>query len=358
MKVLTILGTRPEIIRLSLIMKKLDLYCEHVIAHTGQNYSNELNEIFFSDLGLRKPDHYFGVRSDTFGEQIAKILIEAEKLFQKEAPDKLLILGDTNSALVSIIAKRMGIPVYHMEAGNRCYDDRVPEEVNRRIIDHSSTVLMPYTQNSKDNLIMEGIPNKAIHVIGNPIGEVIQSYEKKISGSKILEKLGLGKKKYFLVTAHREENVDIPERLKSIVDSLDKIAKTYNLPVICSLHPRTKDRMKKNGIELNNKNVQLLAPMGFFDFISLEKNAYCVISDSGTVQEECCLFRTPNITIRDVTERPETIACGSNILAGVDAELILKNIEVVTRESVDWNIPQEYREGNVSTTVIKILMGL
>ena len=357
MKIMTVLGTRPEIIRLSLIIKKLDKYCDHVLVHTGQNYDPNLNDIFFKELDLRQPDHFLRVRGDTFTEQIGKILIEAEKVILKEKPDRLLILGDTNSALTSIIAKRMRIPVYHMEAGNRCYDDRVPEEVNRGIIDHSSDILMPYTQNSKDNLIREGIPNQNIHVIGNPIFEVIDHFGEKIKETKVFSELKLEQKRYFLATAHREENVDDRVRLNNIIIALNQIQKKYKMPVICSMHPRTLNKMQKYGFINNNKDLRLLKPLGFFDFVALEKEAFCVISDSGTVQEECCIFRTPNVTIRDVTERPETVACGSNVLAGVSPQKILKAIELVTKESNDWKIPDEYLRNNVSVIVAKILMG-
>jgi len=357
MKIMTVLGTRPEIIRLSLIIKKLDKYCDHVLVHTGQNYNPELNEIFFDELNLRRPDYYLGVKADTFSEQIGRILIEAEKVFLKEKPERLLLLGDTNSALVSIIAKRMGIPVFHMEAGNRCYSSRVPEEVNRSIIDHSSTVLMPYTVNSKDNLIREGFPTENVHVIGNPIYEVIRHYEKKIEESKVHAALGIEKGKYFLVTAHREENVDIRERLESILAALQQVQKKYKKPIICSLHPRTRKRMRKFGLRVRGREIRFLTPVGFFDFISLEKNAFCVVSDSGTVQEECCIFKVPNVTIRDVTERPETLACGSNFLASVDPQTILRGIKVVISESSNWRVPDEYSCENVSGSVLKILLG-
>ena len=357
MKIMTVLGTRPEIIRLCLIIKKLDKYCDHILVHTGQNYDPRLNDIFFKELDLRRPDYYLGVKGDTFTEQIGKILIESEKVILKEKPDRLLILGDTNSALVSIIAKRMRIPVYHMEAGNRCYDARVPEEVNRGIIDHSSDILMPYTQNSKDNLIREGIPNQNIHVIGNPIFEVINNFSEKINKAKVFSELKLERKKYFLVTAHREENVDDRERLNNIITALNQVQKKYKMPVICSLHPRTRNKMQKYGFINKNKSIQLLKPLGFFDFVALEKEAFCVISDSGTVQEECCIFNVANVTIRDVTERPETVACGSNIISGVDPKTILKSVEIATKETRNWNIPLEYLVKNVSASVIKIIMG-
>jgi UDP-N-acetylglucosamine 2-epimerase (non-hydrolysing) len=329
MKVMTVLGTRPEIIRLSLIIPGLDKYCRHVLVHTGQNFEDSLNSLFFTELKLRKPDYSLQVKGGSFGEQIGKILAAGEKVILKEKPDRLLILGDTNTGLVSIIARRLGIPVYHMEAGNRCFDDRVPEEVNRRVIDHSSTVLLPYTHRSKENLLAEGIPGRRIQVIGNPIYEVIQHYKRKIDGSRVLAKLGLEPQQYFLVTMHRAENVDHKDRLKSLLRALDEVNRNYRLPVIVSLHPRARDRMEKFSLKVGNRGVRLLEPFGFFAFTALEKKARGVISDSGTVQEECCIFRVPNITIRDVTERPETLECGSNMLTGVAPEMIMKALEVV-----------------------------
>lgn len=353
---MTVLGTRPEIIRLSLIIKKLDKYCEHTFVHTGQNYDDSLNKIFFDDLQLRQPDYYLGIKGESFGEQIGKILIESERIIRKIKPDKILILGDTNSGLVSIIAKRMGIPVYHMEAGNRCFDDRVPEEVNRRIIDHSSSILLPYTHNSKENLLREGIEINRIYVTGNPINEVINAYGEKIKESNIHERLKIKPEKYFLVTMHREENVDIKERLSNILEALEKIQRKYEIPVICSLHPRTKNRMEGFGLTLDNKNIHFLTPLGFLDFVALEQEAFCVITDSGTVQEECCIFNVPNVTIRDVTERPETLEAGSNIITGIDPEKILNNLSVALDEQPNWQIPMEYIVKNVSNTVIRIIL--
>jgi UDP-N-acetylglucosamine 2-epimerase (non-hydrolysing) len=300
MKVMTILGTRPEIIRLCRIVEKLDAVCDQVIVHTGQNYDYTLDKIFFEQLGVRKPDYYLGARG-TFGEQIGTILAESERIMLKEKPDKFLVLGDTNSSLAAVMAKRLAIPVYHMEAGNRCYDDRVPEEVNRRIIDHSSDVLLPYTERSRANLIREGIPGERIYVTGNPINEVIKHYEKQINRSTALKTMGLKAGQYFLVTMHRAENVDVKERLESLLKALDAIGKKYAQPVVVSLHPRTKKQIEKSGLKIKSKNVRLLEPFGFFDFVALEKNARGVISDSGTVQEECCIFRVPNLTIRDTT---------------------------------------------------------
>ncbi len=357
MKVMTILGTRPEIIRLSLIIKKLDKYCDHILVHTGQNFTDSLSTIFFRDLGLREPNHNLGVESHSFGEQIGLIFSKMEPILRNEKPDAILILGDTNSGLVSIIVKRMNIPVFHMEAGNRCFDYRVPEEVNRKVIDHSSTVLLPYTHRSKENLFKEGFPIDRIFVIGNPIYEVIEYYSKEIESSRILDKLGIEKDKYFLITMHRAENVDDENRLKYLLESLDNIEKKYQMPIICSLHPRTKSRMSKLSLKVDNQNIRLIEPFGFFDFITLEKNAYCVITDSGTVQEECCIFKIPNITVRDVTERPETLESGSNMLAGVAPDMVLRALEVVLNEKNEWGPPAEYLALNVSAKVVKIILG-
>lgn len=357
MKIMTILGTRPEIIRLSLVIRKLDKYADHILVHTGQNFDIRLSQIFFDELGLRQPNHYLGVRGKVFPEQIARIIEESGKLLLEIRPDSVLILGDTYSGLSSIIARQMGIPVFHMEAGNRCYDDRVPEEVNRRIIDHCSSIWMPYTQKSKENLLREGIPNERIYVIGNPIYEVIEYFSDKIEASPILAKLGLAPQKYFLVTMHRAENVDVPIRLSGIIESLNLLRRNYDLPVVCSLHPRTKDKMEKIGLLKENKEIRFMAPLGYFDFVALEKNAFCVISDSGTVQEECCIFNVKNVTSRDVTERPETIDCGSNILAGTDPNTILQCVGIVVDQPADWTPPPEYLERHVSSKVVKIVLG-
>ena len=357
MKVLTVLGTRPEIIRLSRVIELLDKQCIHILVHTGQNFDKNLSDIFFTELGIRKPDYYLGVRGGSAGDQIGQILSKTGDVLKKEKPDKILLLGDTNSSLSSIIAKRMGIPVYHMEAGNRCYDDRVPEEVNRRIIDHSSDILMPYTERSRKNLLREGIPGKRIFVTGNPILEVIRYYQDRINHSRILSQLKVKKGKYFLATVHRAENVDIDIRLSGILSALSDLGDEYSVPVICSLHPHTKDRLQHLGTCVNTSNIRFHEPFGFFDFIALEQNARCVLSDSGTVQEECCIFHVPNVTLRDVTERPETIECGSNILSGADHENILRCVRVVLSQTPAWEVPAEYLRQDVSNTVLKIVQG-
>jgi len=325
MKVMTILGTRPEIIRLSQISPKLDALCDHILVHTGQNYDPALSDVFFDELGVRPPDHYLGVQADSFGDQVGRILMGSEKVLMQERPDRLLILGDTNSGLSSIIAKRMGIPVYHMEAGNRCERSRV-------------------------NLLREGIAGPRIYVTGNPIYEVIRHYEPQIAASKILNELNLKQDRFFLVTMHRAENVDVEERLMDLTTALKKLHDVHDLPIIVSTHPHTKERMESFGIEVGNEAIRFLPPFGFFDFVMLERNALCVLSDSGTVQ-------IANVTIRDVTERPETIECGSNILSGVDPETVLRCVNAVLDRERNWNPPPEYLVEDVSSTVIKIMLG-
>lgn len=356
MKILTVLGTRPEIIRLSRVIEKLDAICTHILVHTGQNYDPNLNDIFFQQLGVRAPNFFLDARG-SFGEQVGAILSKIEKIILAEKPDKFLVLGDTNSALASIVANRLGIPVYHMEAGNRCYDDRVPEEVNRRIIDHSSHILLPYTERSRQNLLHEGIPGERIYVTGNPIYEVIRYHQKQIEASNILQKLGVEAGKYFLVTLHRAENVDLEPRLGQFASALEQIQKKYQLPIIVSTHPRTRSRLEAFGTELQNPFIRFMEPFGFFDFVALEQQARCVLSDSGTVQEECSIFRVPNVTLRDVTERPETIECGSNILSGAEPDSILLCLEAVLAQPPLWNPPIEYLVENVSRTVVRILIG-
>lgn len=354
---MTIFGTRPEIIRLSLIMKILDQYCEQITVHTGQNYDESLSDIFLRDLEVRQPDEHFGIKSKTFGEQIGQILTKTDEVLEKHKPEKIVILGDTNSALSAIVAARRGIPVYHLEAGNRCYDDRVPEEINRRIIDHSSRILLPYTERSKDNLVREGIERERIFVTGNPIKEVLDHYTETIDERDVLEKFEVSPFDYFLITLHRAENVDRFERLENIFKGFNAVAKKYGKKLLISTHPRTAEKLNEFGINPENQNIKLLKPLGFFDFVKLEKNALAVLTDSGTVQEECSIFGIPNVTLRDVTERPETIECGSNILSGADPGLIVKAIDVAISQPASWNPPKEYMVENVAQTVSKIVLG-
>jgi UDP-N-acetylglucosamine 2-epimerase (non-hydrolysing) len=357
MKVMTILGTRPEIIRLSRVIPLLDRLCDHVLIHTGQNYDPSLSDVFFEQLGVRKPDHVLESRSETLMGQVGEILIGCERLLKKEKPDRLLLLGDTNSALSAIAGKRMGIPVFHMEAGNRCYDDRVPEEINRRIIDHSSDVLMPYTERSRANLLREGIPGERIYVTGNPIKEVLDHYAPKINASPALKDLDLKAGKYFLVTLHRAENVDVPERFSFFLEALHKIYREYNMPVICSLHPRTRSQLQKQGKLIDREGVRATDPLGLFDFVHLEQHALCVLTDSGTVQEECCIFKVPTVTLRDVTERPETLEVGSNMLSGAQPQSILSCVRTVLDRPCNWSPPPEYLVSDVSSIVAKIILG-
>jgi UDP-N-acetylglucosamine 2-epimerase (non-hydrolysing) len=356
MKIMTVLGTRPEIIRLCLIIPLLDQLCEHIFVHTGQNYDQQLNDVFFKELGLRQPDYILDCKSETMMGQVGKILVETEKIILATKPDRLLILGDTNSALVAITAKRMGIPVFHMEAGNRCFDDRVPEEVNRRIIDHCSEILMPYTERSRANLLREGIAGHKIYVTGNPIKEVLDFYKEQIDKSSIVEKLAIQKQKFFLVTLHRAENVDIPARLNDFLEALYALHDTYQMPVICSLHPRTKSQLERQGKNINEQKITALPPFGLFDFVYLEKNAFCVLSDSGTVQEECAIFNVPNVTLREVTERPETVEVGSNFIASCDKNTILRGVKLATSFATSWAPPVEYLAENVSKTVARIVL--
>lgn len=357
MKIMTVLGTRPEIIRLSLIIKLLDRFADHVLVHTGQNYDERLSGLFFDELGIRQPDVFLGVRGAGFADQAGQILARIEPVLMEHRPDRLLILGDTNSGLTAFVARRLGIPVYHMEAGNRCFDDRVPEEVNRRVIDHSSSVLMPYTNRSRENLLREGFANDRVYVTGNPIKEVIDHYAERIQASSALTKLGLEKRRYFLVTMHRAENVDVESRLRNLIEALTQLHREYGFPVICSLHPRTKAKAQNFGVDLNQAGIRFLDPLGFFDFIRLEQNAFCLISDSGTVQEEACLFRVPSVTIRDVTERPETIECGSNVLAGCEPRQIQQMVKLVTSQPANWQPPVEYLAPQVAMTVCRLVLG-
>lgn len=356
MRVLTLLGTRPEIIRLSLVAKQLDHCCEHVLVHTGQNYDDRLSGLFFRELEMRAPDVNLGVEATSFGDQAGQILVRSEECFLKYRPDRLLVLGDTNSGLSAIVARRMGIPVYHMEAGNRCFDDRVPEEVNRRIIDHSSTVLLPYTQRSRENLLREGIPGERVFVTGNPIREVLDSYAAQIAASTALADCGVEPKRYFLVTLHRAENVDVPSRLRALVDALARLHQRYGFPVVTSFHPRTRAKVETFSVDIARAGLHFVEPFGLFDFVRLEKSAFCLVSDSGTVQEEGCILGVPNVTIRDVTERPETVECGSNVLAGADPTKILAMVQMVTENPVRWQPPAEYLARNVADTVCRVVL--
>ena len=357
MKIVTILGTRPEIIRLARVIPKLDALCEHRLVHTGQNFEHALSDLFLRELGVRTPDHFLGVRGHTFAEQIAQIIVASERVLTMEKPDRLMLLGDTNSALAAIVAKRLGIPVFHLEAGNRCYDDRVPEEVNRRIVDHSTDVWMPYTERSRQNLLREGMPGDRVFVIGNPINEIIRHFDPQVCASRVLATLGLQVQGYLIATLHRAENVDIEHRLRGFVEAFERLHREHHVPVVVSTHPRTTQKLEKWGVSARSPGVRFLEPFGFFDFVALERSAMCVLTDSGTVQEECAILRVPNVTLRDVTERPETIEGGSNILSGGDPDSVSNCVRVALSAKVDWGIPREYLLDNVSDTVVKIMLG-
>lgn len=357
LKVMTIVGTRPEIIRLSEIIKKADKFFDHILVHTGQNWDYTLNQVFFDDLGLREPNYYLNAVGNHLGETIGNVISKSYEILQKERPDALLLLGDTNSALSSIAAKRLKVPIFHMEAGNRCFDQNVPEEINRKIVDHISDINLPYTENSRRYLLAEGFRRDHVFVTGSPMTEVIEKNIKKIENSDILEKLNLKEKKYILLSAHREENVDNEIAFNNLVESINAVAEKYTMPIIFSTHPRTQKRIEERGVKFNNL-VHILKPFGFFDYCNLQKNSYCVLSDSGTISEESAIMRFPAISIRTSTERPEVIDKGNIILGGIKKDEILSALEITTtlfsQENHDIE-PYDYMDNNVSDKVIKVI---
>ncbi len=355
-KIMTIVGTRPEIIRLSRVTPALDNTCDHILIHTGQNHSHNLNDIFFEELGIRKPDHYMDAAGTSFPQTISHIIQKTADVLEQYKPDKLLVLGDTDSGLSSIVAKRMGIPVYHMEAGNRCFDNEVPEEINRRIIDSCSDILLPYTRNSQGYLLKEGYHPKSIIVTGNPIHEVIDYYMSSIDKTNPLKKLNVKDKDYFLVTLHRAENVDKQYRLQTFMDIFDHLASDYNKDILVSVHPRMKKRLHDFGITPQNNKVKLIDAFGFFEFIHLQKKAFCVLSDSGTVPEECAILNVPCVLLRTSTERPELLESGSFILAGRDPDTIMNAVKNVTQSNIKSDIPNDYKPLTVSQTVARIII--
>jgi len=357
MRVLAVLGTRPEIIRLSCVIERLDRRADLVLVHTGQNFDPALSDVFFEELGVRAPDRYLGVTGNGFAERVGRILAAIDPLLDEYAPARLLVLGDTDSALSAYVAKRRGVPVYHMEAGNRCFDDRVPEEVNRRVIDHSSDVLMPYTNRSRDNLLREGIHPSRILVTGNPIKEVLDRHEDPIQRSEALTELGVNPRAYLLLTVHRQETVDVENRLRSLLQGATQSARELDLPLVFSAHPRTRSRIQQFGVSLDDEAIRPYEPFGFFDFVALERHARCVLTDSGTVQEECCIMGVPTVTVRDTTERPETVECGSNVLSGLDPDAIRACVELSLDSPASWEPPAEYLLDDVSATVANIVLG-
>lgn len=360
MKVITILGTRPEIIRLSLTMKLLDKYVNHIIIHTGQNYDYELNEVFFNDLDLRKPDYFLKINTKTLGNIYGDTLIKSEEILKKENPDAVLILGDTNSSIAGIIAKRLQIPIYHVEAGNRSFDQNVPEEINRKIIDHIADFNIVYSERSRQHLISEGYPHRKTYLSGSPMKEILTNCQTKLKESKILDKLNLVSDNYFLVSVHRQENVDLKENLINILDILNAVAEKYNIKIIVSTHPRTKDRLNAiQNIEID-KRIEFLKPFGFFDYLTLQQNSKAVISDSGTISEESAILDFPAITLRKSMERPEAIDAGSIILTGLDKETLLTSLDVaISQNNIDLakSIPKEYEIKNTSWRILKLILG-
>ena len=360
MKVVTILGTRPEIIRISSVIALLERHVNHVLVHTGQNYDYELNEVFFEELGVKKPDYFMNVDTSSLGHVYGGIMIKAEEILAKEKPDAVLILGDTNSSIAAIIAKRMKIPIYHMEAGNRCFDQNVPEETNRRIVDHTSDFNLCYTEHARRHLISEGLPHRRIYVTGSPMKEVLMAHMDKIKTSKILEELKLTKRKYFLASIHREENVDNSENLNKLIDALEKIAKEYNYPIIVSTHPRTRKRLESLGRKKISAKIRFLKPFGFLDYVKLQMQACCVISDSGTICEESSMLNFPAITVRNAIERPEAMDTGSIVVTGLDSDVILEAIKLQTSKDIRQRevfVPDDYKIENTSERVVKLILG-
>ena len=359
LKVMSIVGTRPEIIRLAEVLKKCDEYFDHVLVHTGQNWDYKLNDVFFEELELRKPNHFLGVVGNDLGETMGNIIAESYKILVQERPDALLILGDTNSCLSAIAAKRLKIPVFHMEAGNRCFDQNVPEEINRTIVDVTSDVNLAYTEHARRYLLSEGMRKEYTFVTGSPLPEVFAKYMTKIDESDVLERLGLEKGKFILVSAHREENIDNDENFKSLTDALNAIAEKYDMHVIYSTHPRSWKRIEAKGIKFH-KNIKQLKPFGFYDYNKLQKESFCVLSDSGSLAEESNIMGFPAVSIRTSTERPEAIDKGSVILGGITFDSITQAIEVITKQKqngAELVKVHDYTDINVSNKVVNIIQG-
>lgn len=357
LKVMTVIGTRPEIIRLSEVIRACDKYFNHILVHTGQNWDYTLNQVFFENLGLREPDYYLESVGNTLGETMGNIIAKSYEVILKEKPDALLILGDTNSALSAISAKRLKVPIFHMEAGNRCFDQNVPEEINRKIVDHISDINMPYTEHSRRYLLSEGIRKEHIFVTGSPMAEVLAKNKSKIAESDILQKLSLEKDRYFVVSAHREENIDKEENFLSLMNALNTIAETYKIPLVYSTHPRSWKRIEENGFQFHPL-IRELKPFGFFDYNCLQTNSFCVLSDSGTLSEESAMLNFPAVLIRTSTERPEVLDRGTIVIGGIKAEDIIQSVNLCramweNHEAVTK--APDYQDENVSVKVVKLI---
>jgi UDP-N-acetylglucosamine 2-epimerase (non-hydrolysing) len=358
MKVMTIVGTRPEIIRLSRVLSRLDATegIEHVLVHTGQNYDRQLNGVFFEDLGLRAPDHYLGVDTTSLGSVLGGVLIGTEKVLLEEAPDAVLVLGDTNSCLATLMAKRMRIPTYHMEAGNRCFDENVPEETNRRLVDHVADFNLAYTEHARRNLLAEGLQPRRIIVTGSPMREVLEHYRTQIEASDVVSRLGLEPGGYFLVSAHREENVDNPNRLRALLGCIDRVHSVHGLPVVVSTHPRTRKRLDALGERIEG-DIRWLEPFGFHDYNRLQIDAACVLSDSGTISEESAILGFPAITLRDSIERPEALDAGTIVMTGLDPDDVVRAVRIALDGSaVTTSIPAGYEIGDTSSRVVRFIL--
>jgi len=357
LKVITIVGTRPEIIKLSMVMSRLDDNFEHKIVHTGQNYDFELNEIFFNELGIRKPDYFLGVAGATASATIAKSIELVDEVLANENPDAVLILGDTNSCLSIIAAKKRHIPIFHMEAGNRCFDSRVPEEVNRKIVDHTSDINLVYTEHARRNLLAEGLPADQIFITGSPMAEILNRHQSGIQNSVALKTLNLKKRQYFVASFHREENVDDKGHLQQIIESLNEIAMEFNFPIVLSTHPRTKKRLLDLDVKLHPL-IQEMKPFGFFDYVRLQQDSYCTISDSGTITEEAAIVGFPAITARNTHERPEGMDTGVLVMTGIDAGTMIDGINIACKHfdnQASRSIPLSYQDLDVSWRVVKLI---
>ncbi|MCK9377908.1 MAG: UDP-N-acetylglucosamine 2-epimerase (non-hydrolyzing) [Syntrophobacterales bacterium] len=359
-KVMTIVGTRPEIIKLSRVMSELDRYTRHILVHSGQNYDYELNEIFFKDLEIRKPDYFLDAVGGTVADTIGNVISKADAVMAQESPDALLMLGDTNTCLAAIPAKRRKIPIFHMEAGNRCFDQRVPEEINRKIVDHISDINMTHTEHARRYLLQEGISPETVIKTGSPMKEVLTYYRPQIEKSAVLASLGLAPKGYLVVSAHREENIDSEENFHDLLTTLKAMADRYRLPIIVSTHPRTRKRMAAAGISELGEGIQFLKPLGLFDYVNLQLQSFCVVSDSGTITEESSILGFPAVTIRQAHERPEGMDVGTLIMCGLKAQRVLEAIEVVTSQQAAggkrFTLVPDYDVDNVSQKVLRIIL--
>jgi UDP-N-acetyl-L-fucosamine synthase len=357
LKLMTIVGTRPEIIKLSEIIKKSDKYFDHVLVHTGQNYDYSLNQVFFEDLGIREPDFYLNVVGDHLGQTMGNILTKSYEIMDKVQPDAVLVLGDTNSCLSVICAKRLKIPVFHMEAGNRCFDENLPEEVNRRIVDHTSDVNLCYTEHARNYLNWEGVAKERTYVVGSPMAEILKVNKQKIDNSKVLDTLKLEKGKYILLSAHREENIDIEDNFIALMNAVNAMADKYDLPVIYSTHPRSKKFIEQRGFKFHS-NVRSLQPFGFADYNHLQKHAFCVVSDSGTIAEEASYFKFPAVSVRTSTERPEALDKGNMVIGSITTEQVLQAVDMAVEMNKQGDLGKDvpnYTDENVSTKVIKLI---